>query len=111
MTDQELIRLLSQKEKAPDGRNAALLLSPQITRQAMRLKKRRQDRIQAAICALAALAFIALTAGLMLLAKNAEDPATILRPALTAGAAGMGMTLLLSPFLAYFSDEERQNEA
>jgi len=111
MTDKELELLLSQKEGAPSRRNVSIVLSPDITRSAMRLKKKRQDRIQTALCVLAALVFTALAGGLMYAASISENPEAILRPALIAAGGAMGMTLLLAPILAWFSDEERRNEA
>ena len=110
MTDKDLERLLAQKETSPGRQNVSLVLSPDITRNAMRLKKLRRDRIQALLCAAAALLFILAAAGLAVYLSTAEQPETVLRPVLLMAAGGMGMTLLLAPALAWFTDEKRKNE-
>ena len=111
MTEKELERLLARKESASPRANAALVLSPDVTRNAMRLKKKRQDRIQTALCVLAAAVFIALTAGLLYGMSVSENPEAILRTTLLAAGGAMGMVLLLAPALAWFSEEERRTEA
>lgn len=111
MTEKDLERLLAQKTDAPARKNVSLVLSPDITRNAMRLKKKRRDRIQTVLCVLAAAVFIALAAWLIYAVRISENPETILRPAAMAAGGAMGMTLLLSPALAWFSEEERGNEA
>lgn len=110
MTEKTLEGLLSKKTEAPARKNVSVLLSPDITRSAMRLKKRRQDRIQAVLCLLAALVFAALTGGLIYMTGISEHPGEILRPAATAALSAMGLTLLLAPALAWYS-EENKNEA
>lgn len=108
MTEQKLQSLLSQKDGAAGRENASLVLSPDITRNAARLRKLRRDRRQAALCAAAGVLFLLLAGGLAFLLKNAEQPQSILRPVLLAGGGGMLLTLLLAPFLAWYSDEDRR---
>ena len=105
MTEKELERLLSAKENAPERKNIALVLSPEITRNAMRLKKRRHDRLQAFVCALAACVFLLLTGGLAYALYVSPEPERILRQAAFVLGGAMGMTLLLSPALIWFSEE------
>ena len=111
MTEKDLERLLAEKETSAPRENISLVLSPSITRNAMRLKKLRHDRIQAAICCAAAIVFLIAAAGAAFYLKNAENPEAALRPLMMIAAGGMGMTLLLAPALAWFADEERKNEA
>ena len=111
MTEKELELLLAGKESAPARQNVSIVLSPDITRNAMRLKKLRRDRIQALICCAAALVFILAAAGLAVYLKNAENPESILRPALMMIGGGMGITLLLAPALAWNADEEQKNQS
>ena len=54
MTEKEIQQLLAVKTGAADRQNVSLVLSPDITRNAMRMKKLRHDRRQAALCALCA---------------------------------------------------------
>lgn len=109
MTEQELQTLLSEKDGRTGRENASLILSPYITRNAARLKKLKRDRRQAALCLLAATVFILLTVGLSYLLKTAESPVALLKPVLIATGSEMLLTLILSPFLAWYSDEERKN--
>lgn len=111
MTEKELEMMLSQKVPAAPRENVSIVLSPDITRNAMRLKKLRHDRLQTVLCLLAAIVFLAAAAGLGLYLKTFEAPEAALRTLLMAAGAGMGLVLLLSPALAWFSDEERKNEA
>lgn len=111
MTDKELELLLAKKEASPGRQNVSLVLSPDITRNAMRLKKLKRDRIQGAICCAAAVVFLLAMAGMAVYLKNASDPQAALRPVLMIIGGGMILTLLLSPALAWFTDEERKNEA
>lgn len=113
MTEKQLTGLLAKKEAAAPRQNVSLVLSPEITRNAMRLKKRRQDRIQAVLCCAAAIVFALASAGIMLYIRKSENPEELMRPILMWAAGGMGMTLLLSPALAWFCtpEEERKNEA
>lgn len=111
MTEKEIERLLAQKVPAAPRGNVSIVLSPDITRNAMRLKKLRHDRLQAVLCLLAAIVFLAAATGLGLYLKTCEAPEAALRTLLMAAGAGMGLVLLLSPALAWFSDEERKNEA
>jgi len=111
MTNQELERLLSQKEDAPARENIALVLSPDITRNAMRLKKLRRDRRQALLCVLAGIVFLLAAGGIMYLLKTSENPETLMKPIMTGAAGCMILTLLLAPALAWFAEEERKNEA
>ena len=106
MNDHELARLLSEKTQPAPRKNVTSVLTPDISRNAARLKKRRQDRIQALACALVGALFIALSAALIFLLRTAENPETILRPALFLLAGGMTSTLLLAPVLAWHSDKE-----
>lgn len=105
MTEKELERLLAAKEEAPLRKNVSLVLSPEITKNAMRLKKRRRDRIQALVCVLAACVFLALTGGLAYALNVSPEPERILRQAAFALGGAMGMTLLLAPALIWFSEE------
>ena len=111
MTEKEIERLLAQKVPAAPRGNVSLVLSPDITRNAMRLKKLRHDRMQTVLCLLAAVVFLAAAAGLAVYLKSAENPEAVLKTLLLAAGTGMGLVLLLSPALAWFSDEERRNEA
>ena len=111
MTEKEIERLLAQKVPASPRRNVSIVLSPDITRNAMRLKKLRHDRLQTVICVLAAIVFLATAAGLAVYLKSAENPESLRKSVLMFAAGGMVLTLLLSPALAWFSDEERRNEA
>lgn len=110
MTEKDIEQLLAVKNHAPGRQNVSLVLSPDITRNAMRIKKLRRDRIQALVCALAGLLFLLAAAGLMLYLKNAENPEAALRSLLLMAGGGMVLTLLLAPALAWFSDDERKNE-
>ena len=109
MMDTELQSLLSEKDGKHGRENAAVVLSPDITRNAARLRKLRRDRRQAILCAFAGAVFLLLAAGVALLLKTAPDPESILRPILLAAGGGMALILLLSPFLAWYSDEDRKN--
>lgn len=111
MTDKELEFLLSRKAQPVARENLSLVLSAQTARTAARLRKRRADRRQLMLCLAAALVFVAAAAGLMVMLKHAESPETILRPAVYAVLGGMGLTLILAPAIAWFSDEDRKNEA
>ena len=106
MNEKELTRLLAVKESPAPRQNVSIVLSPDITRNAMRLKKRRQDRIQAIICCAAALIFLLAAGGITLYIRNAENPEALLRPILMMAGGGMGLVLLLSPALAWFSGAE-----
>ena len=55
MTEKELEMMLSQKVPAAPRENVSIVLSPDITRNAMRLKKLRHDRLQTVLCLLAAI--------------------------------------------------------
>ena len=59
--------------------------------------------------AIGAVVFLMLAAGVAWLLSVSPDPAAILRPILWAAGGCMGLTLLLSPFLAWYSDEDRKN--
>lgn len=111
MTEKDLELLLGGKEAAPRRQNVSVVLSPDITRNSMRLKKLRRDRMQALLCALAALIFLLAAAGMALYLKNAGNLETAGRTILLIAAGGMGLTLLMAPALAWFSDEEKMNEA
>ena len=111
MTEKELEMMLSQKVPAAPRGNVSLVLSPDITRNAMRLKKLRHDRLQTVLCLLAAIVFLAAAAVLAVYLKSAENPEALLKSVLMVAAGGMALTLLLSPALAWFSDDERKNEA
>ena len=111
MTEKEIERLLAQKVPASPRGNVSIVLSPDITRNAMRLKKLRHDRMQTVICLLAAVVFLAAAAALGLYLKTCEAPEAAMKTLLMSAGAGMGLVLLLSPALAWFSDEERRNEA
>ena len=111
MTEKELEMMLAQKVPSEPRGNISLVLSPDITRNAMRLKKRRRDRIQNVLCCAAVLVFILAAVGLGLYLKNSEAPEAAMKTLLMSAGAGMGLVLLLSPALAWFSDEERKNEA
>ena len=111
MTDKELERLLSVKEKAPARQNIALVLSPDVTRNAMRLRKLRRDRMQAILCALAGIVFLLAAGAVLYLMNTSENPESLLKPIVTAAGGCMALTLLLAPALAWFADEERKNEA
>lgn len=112
MTDQKLESLLSQKEASPARANVPVVLSPQITRNALRLKKRWHDRRQALLCVLIALLFVLVAGGaaFYILVLSPDRAAALHKAAVGAGVC-MGLTLLLAPALAYFSDEERTKEA
>lgn len=111
MTKKELETLLSQKTDIPARANTALVLSPALTRHAARLKKQREDRIQTALCILAALVFLAAMLALGWMLKNAEEPQTILQTVGYVILGGMTTVLLCAPALAWCTDEERKNEA
>ena len=111
MTNQELERLLSAKGKAAARENISLILSPDVTRNAMRLKKLRHDRRQALFCALAGIVFLLAAGAVLYLMNTSENPETLLKPILIAAAGCMALTLLLAPALAWFTDEESKNEA
>ena len=111
MTQKELETLLSHKTDIPTRDNTALVLSPALTRHAARLKKRRDDRIQTALCILAALVFLAAMLALGWSIKNAQDPQTILHTVGYVVLGGMATVLLCAPALAWYTDEERKNEA
>ena len=111
MTEKELEMMLSQKETPAPRKNVSLVLSPDVTRNAMRLKKRRRDRLQTILFCAAALVFLMAAGGILFYLMNAENPESLLRPILTTAAGGMGLVLLLSPALAWFADDERRNEA
>ena len=66
MTDKELERLLAKKESSAPRGNVSLVLSPDITRNAMRLKKLRHDRIQTILCIAAAIIFLLAAGGIMI---------------------------------------------
>ena len=110
MTEKEIERLLAVKDNAPGRQNVSLVLSPDITRNSMRLKKLRRDRMQAALCALSGLIFLLAAAGLAVYLKSAENPEAALRPFLLMAGGGMSLTLLLAPALAWFGGAERKNE-
>lgn len=109
MTDEQLQSLLSEKETQTGRDNAHLVLSPDITRNAAQLKKLRRDRRQAVLCAAAGIVFLLTAGGLAWLLKNAAQPEPILKSALTAAGSSMLLTLLLAPFLAWYSDEDRKS--
>ena len=109
MTDMELQSLLSERDGKHGRENAALVLSPDITRNAARLKKLKHDRRQAILCGAAGFLFLLLAAGAAFLLMNESDPETLLKPILMAGGGGMALILLLAPFLAWYSDEDRKN--
>ena len=111
MTKKELETLLSQKTDIPTRTNTAIVLSPALTRHAARLKKRRDDRIQTALCILAVLVFFAASLVLVWTMKNAENPQAILQTVGYAALGGMTIVLLCAPALAWCTDEERKNEA
>lgn len=110
MTEKEMDLLLAKREMPVPRQNVSLVLSPDITRNAMRLKKRRRDRIQVLACLLAAIVFLIAAAGLGLYLKRMEDAAQAMRIILLTAAGGMGFALLLSTALVWASEEERQNE-
>lgn len=109
MTDTQLEALLSEKEGKTGRENIALVLSPDITRNAARLRKLRRDRRQAALCAAAGIVFLLLTGGIAWLMKTSGSPESILRPVLMTAGGGMVLTLILAPFLAWYSDEDRRS--
>lgn len=111
MTEKDIERLLAVKDSATGRQNVSLVLSPDITRNSMRLKKLRRDRMQTALCALAGLIFLMAAAGLAVYLGNAENPEAALRPFLLLMGGGMSLTLLLAPALAWFTGAERRNEA
>ncbi len=111
MTEKEIQQLLAVKTGAADRQNVSLVLSPDITRNAMRMKKLRHDRRQAALCALAGLIFLMAAAGLTLYLNSAENPEAALRTVLMIAGGCMAMILLLAPALAWFTGAERRNEA
>ena len=111
MNQKEIERLLSVKDGAPGRQNVSLVLSPDITRNAMRMKKLRRDRMQAALCALGGLIFLLATAGLAVYLRNAADPQAALKSALMFTGGCMLLTLLLAPVLAWFAGAEQKNEA
>lgn len=110
MTEKELEMMLSQKEAPAPRKNVSLVLSPDITRNAMRLKKRRRDRLQTVLFCAAALIFLIAAGVILLYAMKAENTEALLRPVIAAAAGGMGLVLLLSPALAWVTDDERRNE-
>lgn len=111
MTEKDLEQLLAGKESAPRRQNVSVVLSPDITRNSMRLKKRRRDRLQTLLCALAGIVFLLAAAGMALYLKSAENPEAALRPVLMITGGGMALILLLAPALAWFTGAERKNEA
>ena len=106
MTEQELSRLLSEKTPAVPRENVACVLTPDISRNAARLKKRRRDRLQTVFCVAAALIFTALSVAFFLIVRAAESPDSLLRFALLLLLGGMTATLLLAPALAWYSEKE-----
>lgn len=106
MKHQELEQLLSRKEPATPRENTALVLAPHIQRNAARLRKRRRDRIQAVLCALAGILFLALAGGILYILKISENPEALIRRFMYIGLGGMAMTLLLAPVLAWYSEKE-----
>ena len=111
MTNETLEKLLASKEKAAARENISLILSPDVTRNAMRLKKLRRDRRQTLFCALAGIVFLLAAGAVLYLMNTSENPESFLKPIATAAGGCMALTLLLAPALAWFSDEERKNEA
>lgn len=110
MTKQELEALLAAKEAPTARNNVDVVLSPDITRNAARLKKRREDRRQMILCTLAVLVFVGATVVLGVMLKRAENPKEILRAAGLIVLGGMGMFLLCAPMLAWYADEEARSE-
>ena len=110
MTKKELEALLSAKEAPTARKNVDTLLSPDITRNAARLKKQREDRRQTIWCLLAVLVFAAGAVVLGVLLKTGENPQAVLRSAGLAVLGGMGVFLLCSPMLAWSADEEGRSE-
>lgn len=106
MTDRELTRVLSEKTPAVPRENVACVLTPDISRNAARLKKRRRDRLQTVFCIAAALIFTALSVAFFLIVRTAESPEFMVRRALFLPLAGMALTLILSPLLAWYSEKE-----
>lgn len=106
MTDRELTRVLSEKTPAVPRKNVACVLTPDISRNAARLKKRRRDRIQAVLCLIAGTVFIALSAAFIFFIRTTESPEFIIRRAAYLLLAGMALTLLLAPVLAWYSEKE-----
>lgn len=106
MTEQELNRLLSVKTPCAPRENVACVLAPDIYRNAMRLKKRRRNRVQTLACAFAGALFVALSVVFFRLLQSAEQPQTLLRGALFVGLGCMALTLLLSPALAWYSEKD-----
>ena len=110
MNKKELEALLAAKEAPTSRNNVDAVLSPDITRNAARLKKAREDRRQKLFCLLAVLVFAASMVGLGVILANAENPQAILRAAGIALLGGMGLFLLCAPLLAWSADEEARNE-
>lgn len=80
-------------------REAVCALQPEINRAAARLRRRRETRRQV----------LSFCAAALLLALLAWTAVQMRRPWLIP-LSGAGLTLLLSPALAYFIEEERNNE-
>ncbi len=106
MTQGQLERILSEKG-APGRDNISLILSPEITRASLRLKKRQRDRRNLMVLLLAALAFVLAALGLGWALAHSETPGTLLKFTGYALLGGMSMTLLLSPALAWFLESDR----
>ena len=110
MTKKELEALLAAKEAPTSRNNVDAVLSPDITRNAARLKKAREDRRQKLCCLLAVLVFAAGAVVLGVLIGNSENPQALLRAAGLVVLGGMGLFLLCAPMLAWSADEEARNE-
>ncbi len=110
MKKKELEALLSQKEAPTVRKNVDVVLSPDITRNAARLKKQREDRRQMIWCTLAVLVFAGAMAVLGVMLKTGENMQEIAKTAGLIVLGGMGTILLCAPMLAWSADEEGRNE-
>lgn len=105
----ELKHLLNETSQAQDASAEVRHLAPEIYAAAERLKHRRREHIQMALFALCAVLFLALCGWAMqdLLTQGKPSQGPLI--ALGALAAGAVLTLLLSPILAYFTEEDSQS--
>lgn len=104
MTEKELKRLLAEKSAAPERKNIALVLSPHIVRTAAHLKKRQRDRVQTALCILAAVIFLSACALLFILSRNAADPAAVWKYAAMIVGGSMVLFLICAPVLVWHEE-------
>lgn len=106
MTERELSQLLKADVREADAERALRMLATDITRNAALLKYRREERRQSLlfIAALCAFAIALALAGFEWYATRTVGP--IIRTILYTLAGGTALTLLLSPVMAYFLQEE-----